>query len=301
MREKRRKNHQPWQALLPAVIVGASLLVNAMPSLAEKAEPAVQSKAPERLERQWETQGLRVPESVLYYEAEGEPYLLVSEIDGEGNKADGKGGIAKLSLSGEILDQDWVTGLDAPKGMAILRDTLYVADLDEVVAIRLKTGQVQARIPVEGAVFLNDVAIDDSGEVYVSDTRTGKVHQIGRGAGAELFLEGLEDPNGLYADGDTLYIGAGKTLLKVAADGQQETVATGFESGIDGVEKIGADEFLVTCWVGLVYHVKNGEVTRLMDTRDPRMNTADLGWNPVDGIAYIPTFFTNSVVAYRWR
>lgn len=301
MREKPQKKHQPWQVLLSAAFVGASLLLNTMPSLAEKAEPSAQSKTSERLERQWETEGLRVPESVLYYEAEDEPYLLVSEIDGEGNKADGKGGIAKLSRSGEILDQNWVTGLDAPKGMAILRDTLYVADLDEVLAIRLKTGQVQARIPVEGAVFLNDVAIDDSGQVYVSDTRTGKVHRVGRGAGAELFLEGLEDPNGLYADGDTLYIGAGQTLLKVTPDGERKTVATGFESGIDGVEKIGTDEFLVTCWVGLVYHVKNGEVTRLMDARDPRMNTADLGWNPDDGVAYIPTFFINSVTAYRWR
>lgn len=301
MREKPQNKHQPWQALLSAVVVGAGLLVNTTPSLAEKAESSVPSKASERLERQWETQGLRVPESVLYYEAEGEPYLLVSEIDGEGNKADGKGGIAKLSLSGDILDQDWVTGLDAPKGMAILSDTLYVADLDEVLAIRLKTGQIQARIPVEGAVFLNDVAIDDSGQVYVSDTRTGKVHQIGRDAGAELFLDGLEDPNGLYADGEILYIGAGQTLLKVTPNGERETVATGFESGIDGVEKIGTDEFLVTCWVGLIYHVKDGEVTRLMDTRDPRMNTADLGWNPDDGVAYIPTFFTNSVIAYRWR
>lgn len=299
MREKPLQKHLPRLALLPAIAV--SLLMTAMPSLAEKAEPSASSKAAERLEHQWETQGLRVPESVLYHEAEGEPYLLVSEIDGEGNKADGKGGIAKLSLNGDILDQDWVTGLDAPKGMAVLRDTLYVADLDEVVAIRLKTGQVQARIPVEGAVFLNDVAIDASGQIFVSDTRTGKVHRIGRGAGAELFLEGLEDPNGLYADGDALYIGAGQTLLKVMPNGEQKVVATGFESGIDGVEKIGTDEFLVTCWVGLIYHVKDGEVTRLMDTRDPRMNTADLGWNPDDGVAYIPTFFTNSVIAYRWR
>ncbi len=287
MRTLNSRKHQLWQTLL----IGAGLVLSAA-SLAEESSG---------LERQWETDGLRVPESVLYHDDGEEAYLLVSEIDGEGNQADGKGGIAKLSLSGEIIDQNWVTGLDAPKGMAILRDTLYVADLDEVLAIRLKTGQVQARIPVEGAVFLNDVAIDDSGEVFVSDTRTGKVHQIGRGAGAELFLEGLEDPNGLYADGDTLYIGAGKTLIKVTGDGEQETVATGFESGIDGVEKIGADEFLVTCWVGLVYHVKNGEVTLLMDTRDPRMNTADLGWNPEDGVAYIPTFFTNSVIAYRWR
>ncbi|WP_347330397.1 SMP-30/gluconolactonase/LRE family protein [Marinimicrobium locisalis] len=326
--QKSRQTRALWQALL----TGATLLTLALPTVAEPSasgeepsaagkEPSAASKEPSAagnepsaagkepsaagkkpsLERQWETEGLRVPESVLYHEADGEPYLLVSEIDGEGAKADGKGGIAKLSVSGEILDQDWVRGLNAPKGMAVFRDTLYVADLDEVVAISLKTGQVDARMPVEGAVFLNDVAVDRSGKVYVSDTRTGKVHQIDREGEVTLFLEGLEDPNGLYAEGKTLYVGAGKTLLKVTPNGKQHTVATGFEAGIDGVEKIGTDEFLVTCWVGLVYHVNKGDVNRLMDTRDPRMNTADLGWNPDDGVAYIPTFFTNSVIAYRWR
>lgn len=253
-----------------------------------------------RMERQWEAEGLRTPESVLYHEADGEAYLLVSEIEGEGNQADGQGGIAKLSLDGEIIDQDWARGMNAPKGMGILRNTLYVADLTEVLAVSLKTGQIMSRIPVADSVFLNDIAIDDGGTVYVSDTRTGKVHRIGSD-GAELFLDDLQDPNGLYIDGDDIYIGAGDTLLRANADGDVETLAEGFESGIDGVEKIGTNEFLVTCWVGLIYHVRDGEVTRLMDTRDPRMNTADLGWNPDDGVAYIPTFFTDSVIAYRWR
>lgn len=287
MRASNNKPNQPFH--LVSILAGCAL--SALASAGESP----------RLDKQWEAEGLRVPESVLYHNEDGERYLLVSEIEGEGNQADGQGGIAKLSLDGRVIDADWARGMDAPKGMAVLRNVLYVADLDEVLAVRLKTGQIQARIPVEGAVFLNDIAIDDGGTVYVSDTRTGKIHRIGSGAGAELFMEGLESPNGLYADGDTLYIGAGTTLLKVAPGGTRETVATGFEAGIDGVEMIGGNEFLVTCWVGLVYHVQDGKVTRLMDTRDPRMNTADLGWNPDDRAAYIPTFFTNSVIAYDWQ
>jgi len=275
---------------------GMSVLATA---LAAAALNAGAGESP-RLEQQWETQGLRTPESVLYHEADGEAYLLVAEIEGEGNQADGKGGIAKLSLEGDIIDQNWARGMNAPKGMGVLRNTLYVADLTEVLAVSLKTGQIMSRIPVADSVFLNDIAIDDGGTVYVSDTRTGKVHRI-LSDGAELFLEGLKDPNGLYIDGDDIYIGAGNRLLRANPEGDLETVAEGFESGIDGVEKIGANEFLVTCWVGLVYHVRDGQVTRLMDTRDPRMNTADLGWNPDDGVTYIPTFFTDSVIAYRWR
>lgn len=282
---------QLWKQCIGAGVLSAGLSVLALGTSAGESP---------RMEQLWETGGLRTPESVLYHEADGEAYLLVAEIEGEGNQADGKGGIAKLSLDGEIIDQDWARGMNAPKGMGILRNTLYVADLTEVLAVSLETGQIMSRIPVADSVFLNDIAIDDGGTVYVSDTRTGKVHRIASD-GAELFLDDLQDPNGLYIDGDDIYIGAGDTLLRANPDGDTEIVAEGFESGIDGIEKIGDNEFLVTCWVGLVYHVHNGEVSRLMDTRDPRRNTADLGWNPDDGVAYIPTFFTDSVIAYRWR
>ena len=276
-------------------VVGAVLAVSSLTLTSAQ----VLADSPE-LKPHWQTDGLRTPESVLYVPDENGPYLLVSEIEGEGNQADGKGGIAKLSLEGEILDQDWSRGMNAPKGMGLRGDTLYVADLTEVLMVDLEGGRVQARIPVDDSVFLNDIAVADDGTVYVSDTRTGKVHRI-HNKDAELFLEDLKDPNGLYTEGNDLYIGAGDTLLKASPEGELETVATGFESGIDGVEKIADGEFLVTCWVGLVYHVDNGEVTRLMDTREPRMNTADLGWNPEDGIAYIPTFFNDSVRAYRWQ
>lgn len=250
------------------------------------------------LEKLWETEGLRTPESVLYHEAEGERYLLVSEIEGESTEADGEGGIAKLSLDGEVIDRDWVRGMNAPKGMDILRNTLYVADLTEVVAINLVTGKIQARIPVPDSVFLNDITIDDSGTIYVSDTRTHKIHRIAND-GAELFLEDVSNANGLKAIGSDLYIGAGPQLLKANTEGELEIVAEGFDEGIDGVEKVGDNEFIITCWPGLIYHVQGGELTELMDTRDPQMNTADLGWNPQDGVIYIPTFFTDSVIAYQ--
>src|SRR5690606_12923102 len=71
------------------------------------------------LSQLWSTKDLRTPESVLVHKAGTEKYLLVSEIEGDGAALDGKGGIAKLSMSGEILDQDWVRGLNAPKGMAV--------------------------------------------------------------------------------------------------------------------------------------------------------------------------------------
>lgn len=254
--------------------------------------------APELGEALWETEGLRTPESVLVHELDGRKVLLVSEIEGQNpTEADGKGGIALLDINGKMIDQDFIRGLSAPKGMAVHGNTLYVADITELVAADLVSGEVVARYPVADAVFLNDVAVADTGEVYVSDTRTGKVHRLVDGE-VETYLDGLKDANGLYTEGDALYIGVGPEL-HVAREGEVSLVAEGFESGIDGVEALADGGFVVSCWVGLMYHVsEEGEVTRLLDSRDPQVNTADIGYDPDTNIVYIPTFFTNSVRAH---
>ncbi len=254
--------------------------------------------APELGEALWETDGLRTPESVLVHELDGRKVLLVSEIEGKNpTEADGKGGIALLDTDGKIIDQDFIRGLSAPKGMAVHGNTLYVSDITELVAADLKTGEVVARYPVADSVFLNDVAVAPTGAVYVSDTRTGKVHRLVDGK-VDTYLEGLKDANGLYTEGEALYIGAGPELF-VARDGEVSLVADGFESGIDGVEALADGGFVVSCWVGLVYHVsEEGEVTRLLDSREPQVNTADIGYDPDTDTVYIPTFFTNSVRAH---
>src|SRR6476661_10425564 len=121
-----------------------------------------------KLEKLWETgQVVLVPESVLPYD--GGKKLYVSLIDGGGWDADGKGGVAKLNSDGSGLNQTWVTGLNAPKGMGLIGKRLYVADIKEVVVINTRDGKVEKKIPIEGATGLNDITVDGKGAVYVSD------------------------------------------------------------------------------------------------------------------------------------
>src|SRR5688500_2559710 len=133
--------------------------------------------AQHQLVKIWETDAsLKVPESVLY---DGKNKVLyVSNIDGAPDGKDGKGSIGKVGLDGKIIATDWVTGLNAPKGMALVKNTLWVSDLDAVAAIDIKTGKVVKTIPIDGAGFLNDVAADEKGVIYVSDSKTKKVHKI---------------------------------------------------------------------------------------------------------------------------
>lgn len=270
-------------------VLGLTLLLLAA---AVQADPKVLGDA------LWETGDLRTPESVLVHQLEGRKVLLVSEIEGQDpTEADGKGGIALLDTDGTIIDQDFIRGLSAPKGMAVQGNTLYVSDITELVAIDLSTQKILERHPIAGSTFLNDVAVADNGAVYVSDTNTGKVHRLLEGK-VDTYLEGMSGANGLYTDGDALYIGAGPELY-VARDGETTLVAEGFASGIDGIEALADGGFVVSCWVGLLYHVsEKGEITQLLDSREEGIHTADIGYDKETGTVYIPTFFTHSVRAH---
>lgn len=165
-----------------------------------------------KLSKIWETPDsiINMPESVL---SNGK-YLYVSEMVNSATEKDGKGNIIKMDLKGNIINKTFSGGMNAPKGLAIFGTRLYAADLDQIVEIDLKNGKILNKYPVEGAVFLNDVTVDNSGAVYVSDTRTGKIHVMVNGI-VSTFLENVSKPNGLKYSGKYLYVAAGQNLLKV--------------------------------------------------------------------------------------
>lgn len=256
--------------------------------------------AQHQLTKIWTTDTtLNTPESVLY-DGQGK-VLYVSLIKGDASAKDGEGGVAKVGLDGKIINADWITGLNAPKGLGKHGNTLYVADIDEIVAIDIAKGAVIKKYPVEGATFLNDITVDASGVVYVTDSRTGKVHTLTNGTVATM-LEGLKGPNGILAVKDGLYVLASGSLLKVNNDKSTQTIAEGMDSSTDGIEEVKPGEFVVSCWAGVVYYVKaDGSKEQLFDTREAKINSADIGYDAQKKIVYVPTFLKNSVMAYQLK
>ncbi len=251
------------------------------------------------LEQLWLTEGVSVPESALVYRNGRNNFLLVSQIDGESNTKDGKGGIAKMSFDGELEDANWVTGLNAPKGMAHFEGKLYVADVDELVVINIKSAEIEKKITVPGAIFLNDVTVDTKGAVFVSDMKTGKIHRYVKNVLSD-YVTKIENVNGLKAIGPNLIVGAGTHLYLIDNNKNRLDIASGFAQGIDGVESINKGDFLVSCWAGLVYYVHiNGKIELLLDSQKEGINTADIGFDSVTQTVYVPNFLKNSVTAYK--
>lgn len=251
------------------------------------------------LNKLWEAkEQLPVPESVVY-EA-GKKQLYVSLIDGEGNVKDGKGGIALLNLDGSIKNANWITGLNAPKGMAIYKQRLYVADLTEVISIDLQNGKILERVEVPNAVFLNDVTTDKQGVVFVSDTRTNKIHRIENGK-STVYLDQVTSANGLKLVDDDLYVLAGAELLKFDQYKNRMVIAKGLDKAGDGLEPLPNGDFLVTCWAGIIYYVrKDGTMDKLLDVQG-KTNTADIGFDTKTNTLWVPTFNSNSVIAYQLK
>ena len=240
---------------------------------------------------------LKVPESVLVDDKEN--CLWVSNIDGAANGKDGKGSISKLSKTGTPINLDWITGLNAPKGMAKYKQELYVADLTELVVIDIKKGVIKNKIKVEGSVFLNDVTVNKNGAVFVSDTRTGKVHRYENNM-VTIEVENLQGPNGLLSIDDQLLILDRGSLLSVTPGGAISKIMDGMDPSTDGIERVAPNQYIVSCWNGIVYYIVAGaQKITLFDTRSEKINSADIGYDAKKKIIYVPTFMKNSVVAYQ--
>ena len=228
----------------------------------------------------WELGGLNNPESAVYNPASDS--LFVSNVNGSPVEHDGNGYISQVALDGTFIAKRWFIGLDAPKGLAIDGGTLYVADIDRLLAIDLNSATISAVYPVSDAKFLNDVAVGKDGAVYVSDMMLDRIHRLHNGT-FQIWLESsdLESPNGLHAEDERLILGAwGKMAedfstevaghLKAISLSDQSITSLGDNTpvgNLDGVEADGLGGYYVTDWMaGKLYQFsKTGKFKLLLE------------------------------------
>ena len=251
----------------------------------------------------WSTKrDLRVPESVLYDESRN--VLYVSNINGRSTEKNGQGFISKVSLDGKIEVLKWATGLNAPKGLAMYGNKLYVSDIDRLIEIDVKTGKILEKYPAPEAKFLNDVAADALGNVYVTDMSSeNSVIYLFRHGAMAIWMKGdeISRPNGLDMEEKRLLVGnSGDGSLKAinVADKTISAIAQ-VGSGIDGLRSDGKGNYLISDWRGKTSLVNaSGQITVLIDTTAMKINSADLEYIKNRKLLLIPTFFDNRVVAY---
>lgn len=248
---------------------------------------------------EWTTVGeLRVPESVLHDNARD--VLYVSNIGGLPTKKDGDGFISRLSLDGKILNFEWISGMDAPKGMALLGNTLYVTDIDRIHLISVPQGRIRESIGAEGAKFLNDIAIDDAGTVYVSDMVMNRIYTLKKGKfSVWLEFKDYTGINGMLFDEESVFAGSEQGILKINPATGDTMLYIPLTGGIDGLRMLDDDRFIVSDWKGKIQVVAPGKEPRLlMNTTEQKINAADIEYIPENKLLLVPTFFDNRIMAY---
>jgi len=278
----------------------------APPPAADSAAPPA---APEVVE------GFKHPESVRY--DPGLNVWYVSNINGDPFAKDNNGFISRLKADGSVDSLEFIAGgrngvtLNGPKGMALVGDTLWVADIDAVRGFDRRSGAPLATVDLKGqARFLNDIVagpdaiyITDSG--FGPDGKGGMGHpgpdQIFRVAGGKATLalksSALAAPNGIAWDsaGGRFIVGpfAGKTM-QAWAPGQKKLTPIGDTPGqIDGLEVVGAGKILFTSWADSTLDLlQNGKVTPVAKQL---ASPADIGVDLKDGRVAIPQLMLDRV------
>jgi len=217
--------------------------------------------------------GFVAPEAVRY-DPDQDVYFVGNWGRGPASETDNNGYISRMKPDGQIETLKFIAGgtnhvvLHAPRGMYIVGDTLWVADADAVRGFNRRTGERVANVDFSGfdRGFLNDVAADATGTVYVTDTGRNKLYKV-QGAGGPTVVVAdsmLGAPNGITWDAANnrfiIVPFGGYKGIRAWVPGTSTLTDAGMSTGAkyDGVEVLSEGRVLVASQADTSLHLFSG-------------------------------------------
>lgn len=260
--------------------------------------------------------GLMSPESVLW-DSVADVYL-VSSVNGSPGDKDDNGFITRITPQGQVDALKWIDGstagvnLSAPKGMAIKGDTLYVTDIDCVRRFVRTSGTPAGEICFPGATFLNDLAVDNLGTLYVTDsgfrvdslgaqvnTGTDAVWRFTPAGQTGKVIEGgvLGHPSGIAFRGQDAFIvtaGSGE-IYQIGPENNRNIVLPGApERALDDIVFTKDGGYLFTSWGDKAVHRvgPDGTTSRALENVE---GPAGIGYDAKRDRVLVPLMPSNEV------
>lgn len=220
-------------------------------------------------------EGFSSPESVIIKDNHVYVSNVGEKLDPSTKDADGF--ISKLSKSGKIIDLQFIQGLNAPKGMAIIKNTLYIADVDTIKGFDLKSKKEVFSLTFSQTKFLNDITVKDNNTLFVSSSDMSAIYEVDVSQKMYKKTVDFNAANGLHYEKGILYaaeLGSsnksmfdakGKLFKIELEDNNKLTQLAQFEGVLDGVQKVG-NKIYTSDWVNFkpsgiirVYDINSGQ------------------------------------------
>lgn len=264
--------------------------------------------------------GLASPESVLH-DTEADLYLI-SNIAGGVAAKDGEGWISRIAPDGRIADPRWIAGgqggaaLNAPKGLTLSGDTLFVADIDTVRLFDRRSGRPMGEVPIPGATFLNDLATLPDGDVIGTESALVPDGTAMRGTGGDaVFRIALRDRSVRFVARDASLVQPNgiavlsPTEALVASRGSDAVYVLDLTTGrrgrswslgantVDGIAVLSDGTFLASTWGSRALHriiPATGAVAQVGEAFEAA--PADFGLDLRRGRVLLPLLGANAVL-----
>jgi len=217
------------------------------------------------------------------------------------------GYVSLLNPDGSVHTAKWIGAtrdgltLNHPLGSAIHKGTLYTADVDMVRTFDLATGKPGRAYPVEGATFLNGIAVNGEGTIFVSNTRPeSRVFKITASGDVSKFVDGkpLEAPNGVAIDPDgnvvVVNVGNNHVMTFEAATGKLLRTEHAVEGGNDGIVILAdGTKYVSSVRFGSVSRIRPGQPATMIASGIP--SAASMGYDSKQKQLVIPMNNNNAV------
>lgn len=251
------------------------------------------------LAKLWELTGkFSWPETVLY--DRDRDVLYISNLYTDGTQF-----ISRIKPDGEIQDREWISGLIRPTGMAIFEDKLFVVERVSIAEIDIPSGQIVKKHPVPSPGFLNDIAIDSEGNIYISDSQRGQILKFSNEE-FSTWKSGADfaQVNGLQCSGGNLYFGCSSdaSLKSIGLKSGEIRILARLDPGavVDGIETDEEGNVLVSDYNGKIYSVNpDGNKKLLLDSTAPKHFCANFAYIPEKKLFIVPSLNDNRVIAYK--
>jgi len=254
----------------------------------------------------WRSETVERPEAV--HVPVGSDWAYIGNQSGEGEETDppGQGYVSRLNLVTGEWQGRWAGGFDDPLGIVSQNGSLYMVDDGQhIVRLDQETGEELNRWTLESDdVFLNDIAIDPDGRIWVTDTRGGALYGLVEGRWRQL-LSG--DPftaaNGVeFVDGWIYVVCSGGVgnLVRVQPDTLDYTVLLTGEGSLDGVVTDGRGGLVLSDLRGRLLHwSESGGVVVLDGYEDEEIMLNSIGGTPDGRFIFAPHWASSRLSAYQ--